>query len=239
MTNSDSKVAIITGASRGIGACLAEGLAADGFSLALVARSNDDLAKIAQRAKSAQIGKAQLLFCPFDISNETALRDFADRVHTSFGRVDLLINNAGLGCLGTLHLSLEEFDKVMAVNLRACFVLMQKVVPIMEKQKKGTIINIASTAGKIGFAEYGAYAASKFGLVGLSQSLCRELAPQGIKVTTLCPSWVDTDMAAYSDLPAEEMIAPNDILKSIRWILSLSAAAVVPELTIECRKQVY
>ena len=102
------------------------------------------------------------------------------------------------------------------------------------KQRSGTIINIASDAGKIGYAGWGAYCASKFGLVGLSESLYKEVAPYGIKVTTLCPSWVDTDMAKISGLATKEMISPADILNTVRWLLSLSAGAVVKELAIKC-----
>ena len=108
----------------------------------------------------------------------------------------------------------------------------------MKVQGDGTILNLASRAGKMGFAEYGVYCASKFGLVGLSESLYHELSPLGIKVTAICPSWVDTDMGKDSGLPKEEMIDTSDIVSTVRWLLSLSPAAVVKELTIECRKAI-
>jgi 3-oxoacyl-[acyl-carrier protein] reductase len=232
------KVAIVTGASRGIGACVAEGLAKDGYSVALVARSADALNEVASRITKGQTGAPEVVTYPLDVQDHDAILAMVASIIAKFGRVDLLFNNAGLGCVGSLDVPIEEFDKVLAVNLRGPFSFLQAVVPVMKRQGAGTIINLASRAGKIGFAEYGVYGASKFGLVGLSESIYRELSPLGIKVTTLCPSWVDTDMAKYSDLAAEEMINPDDILKSVRWLLSLSPAAVVKELIIECRMQI-
>lgn len=233
------KVAIVTGASRGIGACVADGLVADGYAVALVARSKDNLEEVAKRISQKHPEKASsTLICPLDVQDEQAIKEMVASVISKFGRIDLLFNNAGLGCLGTLNVPLEEFDKVLVVNLRAPFVFLQAVVPTMKAQGSGTIINVASRAGKYGFAEYGVYGASKFGLVGLNESLYRELLPHGIKVTALCPSWVDTDMAKYSDLPTEEMISTTDILATVRWLLSLSPAAVVKDLIIECRMQI-
>lgn len=228
------KVAIVTGASRGIGACVAHGLAQDGFSLALTARSKESLEQVAQAIRSANKG-VQVLTYPCDVSDSKAVSDMVSSVVDKLGRIDLLVNNAGMGKTGTLAISSEEFDEVLSVNLKGPFALLKAVVPTMKAQGGGTIINVASRAGKIGFAGWGAYAASKFGMVGLGESLYRELSPMGIRVTTLCPSWVDTDMAKGSTFPKNQMLTPEDILKSIRYILSLSPAASVKELMIECR----
>lgn len=228
------KVAIVTGASRGIGACVAHGLAQDGFSLALTARSKESLEQVAQAIRSANKG-VQVLTYPCDVSDSKAVSDMVSSVVDKLGRIDLLVNNAGMGKTGTLAISSEEFDEVLSVNLKGPFALLKAVVPTMKAQGGGTIINVASRAGKIGFAGWGAYAASKFGMVGLGESLYRELSPMGIRVTTLCPSWVDTDMAKGSTFPKNQMLTPEDILKSIRYIMSLSPAASVKELMIECR----
>lgn len=228
------KVAIVTGASRGIGACVAQGLAQDGFSLALTARSKESLEQVAQAIRSANKG-VQVLTYPCDVSDSKAVSDMVSSVVDKLGRIDLLVNNAGMGKTGTLAISSEEFDEVLSVNLKGPFALLKAVVPTMKAQGGGTIINVASRAGKIGFAGWGAYAASKFGMVGLGESLYRELSPMGIRVTTLCPSWVDTDMAKGSTFPKNQMLTPEDILKSIRYIMSLSPAASVKELMIECR----
>ncbi len=229
------KVAIVTGASRGIGACVAHGLAEDGFSLALTARSKDGLEKVAAEIRQKKYDGIQVHTFPCDVSDSKAINEMVSLVVSKLGRIDLLVNNAGMGKTGTLAISPEEFDEVLAVNLKGPFALLKSVVPTMKNQGGGTIINVASRAGKIGFAGWGAYAASKFGMVGLGESLYRELSPMGIRVTTLCPSWVDTDMAKVSTFPANQMLSPEDILKSIRYIMSLSPAASVKELMIECR----
>lgn len=229
------KVAIVTGASRGIGACVAQGLAQDGFSLALTARSKEALEQVAQSIRSHHYKGVQVLTFPCDVSDNKAVSEMVESVVSKLGRVDLLVNNAGMGKTGTLNISSEEFDEVLSVNLKGPFALLKAVVPTMKSQGGGTIINVASRAGKIGFAGWGAYAASKFGMVGLGESLYRELSPMGIRVTTLCPSWVDTDMAKGSTFPKNQMLTPEDILKSIRYIMSLSPAASVKELMIECR----
>jgi len=108
----------------------------------------------------------------------------------------------------------------------------------MKKHDSGLIVNIASRAGKIGFSKKGVYGASKFGLVGLGESLYREFSPTGIRVTTLCPSWVYTDMTKYAGVPEKEMLESEDLLKTVRWLLTLSPAACVKELVIECNKHI-
>jgi len=110
----------------------------------------------------------------------------------------------------------------------------------MKQQKSGFIINVASRAGKISYADSGIYSASKFGLVGLSESLYKKLAPFGIKVTTICPGIVDTQMAseAATKLSSEEMIQPIDIMETIRWLLKLSMSTCVKEAVIECKRQI-
>jgi NAD(P)-dependent dehydrogenase (short-subunit alcohol dehydrogenase family) len=237
------KVAIITGASRGIGACVAAGLAEDGYAVALTARSKRSLEEVAARIKENASAKAshstpEILTFALDVQDHAAVESMVSSVVASKGRIDLLFNNAGSGQQGSVDLSHEEFDRVLSVNLKGAFNFLKAVVPIMKKQGEGTIINVASRAGKIGFANTGAYAASKFGLVGLSESLYRELCPLGIKVSTLCPSWVETEMTKNAPVPHEEMLVPDDLLKTVRWLLSLSPTAVVKDLIIECKAHI-
>lgn len=236
--NKNTKVAIITGASRGIGASVAEALAMDGYITAITARSQDALKELANKISSKITTPNSPIIYSLDVQDHQAVQDMVADVNSKFGHIDLLFNNAGIDMLGTTHVSIEDFDKTMAINLRGAFSFLKAVVPIMKAQGNGTIINVASRAGKIGFAELGVYGASKFGLVGLSESLYHELCPLGIKVTALCPSWVDTNMGQDSGLPREEMISTDDIVSSVRWLLSLSPAAVVKDLTIECRKDI-
>ena len=234
--NKNTKVAIVTGASRGIGASVAETLAADGYITALVARSQDKLKQLANQITSKLAKANPAVTYPLDVQDHKAVQTMVSDVHSKFGRIDLLFNNAGIDMFGTSDVSIEDFDKTLAINLRGAFSFLQAVVPIMKAQRNGTIINVASRAGKTGFANFGVYGASKFGLVGLNESLYRELSHLGIKVTALCPSWVDTDMAKHSGLSKEEMISTSDIVSTVRWLLSLSPAASVKDLTIECSK---
>jgi short-subunit dehydrogenase len=236
------KVAIVTGASRGIGACVAAGLAEDGYAVMLTARSKQSLEEVAARirgnATKASDSPPDILTFALDVQDHEAVENMVSSVVSSNGRIDLLFNNAGLGKQGSVDLSHEEFDHLLSVNLKGSFNFLKAVVPTMKKQGEGTIINVASRAGKIGFVNSGAYGASKFGLVGLSESLYRELCPLGIKVTTLCPSWVDTEMTKDAPVPHEEMLVPDDLLKTVRWLLSLSPAAVVKDLIIECKTRI-
>jgi 3-oxoacyl-[acyl-carrier protein] reductase len=117
---------------------------------------------------------------------------------------------------------------------------LKEVVPLMKKRGKGHIFNIASRGGKTGFAGEGAYDASKFGIVGLSESLYRELAGEGISVTAICPGWVDTEMAQQggATLLREEMIQPEDIMKTIQWVLKLAPNTCVREVVLEPTKSI-
>jgi NAD(P)-dependent dehydrogenase (short-subunit alcohol dehydrogenase family) len=202
-----------------------------------MARSIDQLHSI---AKEAKVDSSAVLPIELDLSNIQSIVSAVRAIPRDFGRIDVLVNNAGLGRVGTLGVSTEQFDSLLAVNLSGPFRLLKEVVPLMIEGNAGTILNVASRAGIIGFPNFGAYGASKFGMVGLSESLYRELAPRGIKVTALCPSWIDTDMARESGTPlsSEEMIQTEDLMKTVRWLLSLSPAACVREVMIECRADI-
>lgn len=228
-------VALITGASRGIGRVIAEGLAEDGFALALVARSAEALAEVAQTIAQRHGADLPVLTFALDVRQPAAVADAVATVCAQLGRVDLLINNAGVGQAGSLDLASEAFDQMLDINLRGAFHLLQAVVPVMKQQGSGTIINVASRAGKVGVAGYAAYSASKFGLVGLSEALYRELTPLGIKVTALCPSRVDTELSRSMGLGSDAMVPSADMLSAVRWLLSLSPSACVRELMIECK----
>lgn len=247
------KVAIVTGASRGIGACVAAGLAEDGYTVALTARSKGALEEVAASIRSKVgrgngkdkggngkgAGPVDVLTFPLDVQDRAAVDEMVASVVSSKGRIDLLFNNAGAGVQGSVDLSHEEFDQVVSINLTGAFNFLKAVVPVMKQQGEGTIINVASRAGKIGFINSGAYSASKFGLVGLSESLYRELCPLGIKVTCLCPSWVDTEMTKEAPVDKEEMLVSDDLLKTVRWLISMSPNAVVKDLIIECKTRIF
>lgn len=233
------KVALITGASKGIGKAVAMGLAKDEFSLALTARSKELLEEVkADILKDNTASDITVETYALDIRDQTALSSMVEEIITQFGRIDLLFNNAGIIHQGTLDLSLEEFAEMLDINLKAAFNVLKNVVPVMRKQQSGTIINLSSRSGLIAKARTGGYAASKFGLVGLSEALYRDAIVDGIKVTALCPGWVDTDMAKTSGLSASDMIQTKDIVETVRWLYRLSPAACVSQVLIESIKQV-
>jgi short-subunit dehydrogenase len=233
-------VAIITGASRGIGRELAIGLAQDGYNLVMIARSGTALKSVLNEIESLSPTKTtKHTIHSADVSDDKLINEVVTETKERFGKINLLINNAGLYTPGTLDIPVQSFEQMVKVNLKGPFTLMKAVIPIMKEQKSGHVINIASRAGKIGFAGDGAYGASKFGLVGLNESLYRELATSGISLTAICPSWVKTEMAEGAPIDGSEMIQPNDILKTVRWLLSLSPSVRVRELMLECRNNVF
>lgn len=224
-----NRIALVTGASRGIGAAVAKGLAEDGFHVGLIARSKlDDVAK-AIRSHGAHAHPFHV-----EVENADSVQKAIAELLKQEGRIDLLVNNAGMYAQGDIDLPEEDFEKILHVNLLGAVHTLRAVVPVMKKQKSGMIVNIASICGKVGFAKIGAYTASKFGLVGLSESLFRELAPLGIRVTTICPSWVNTQMAAHAPFGGEKMIQPGDILQTIRFLQGLGPQASVREIVIDC-----
>jgi NAD(P)-dependent dehydrogenase (short-subunit alcohol dehydrogenase family) len=239
---SQSKVAIVTGGSRGIGLEVAKGLAEDGYSLAIVARSKDGLLQALQELDigAGETTSRKHTIHAVDVADAKAVKAVVDRTLEQYGRIDLLVNNAGIHLSGTLDVSVEEFQRGLNVNLVAPFAFMQAVLPVMKAQRSGHIINIASRAGKVGFASEGAYGAGKSGLVGLAASAYRELAQDGIKVTTVCPGWTNTDMARVrAPMPPQDMIQPADILRTVRWLLGLAPATCVREVVIECFKSIH
>lgn len=230
----NGRVALITGAGRGIGKAVAKGLASDGFRVALVSTSQGELENTA-REISPTLDKDLVLIFTGDVRE----RGFAQRCVTelmrSWGRIDLLCNNAGVYQRGTLELSVDDFERMLGVNLTGAFMFAQAVVPNFKAQGSGHIFNISSICGVHGFPEVGGYTASKHGMSGLSECLYRELAPLGISVTSICPNWVNTVMAQESPVAREEMIQPDDILKAIRFVLGLSKGATIPEIIVDCR----
>lgn len=234
----ESPVALVTGASSGIGENLAFGLAEDGYQVVLGARSEGKLKTVAERIASqlSLTSKRQPVYYPVDVVNEQQVEKIVRYVEKKFRRIDVLLNSAGRGGTGSLELDVNEFDRLLAVNLRGPFVFMKHVVPIMRKQRSGYIINIASRNGKVGIVGKGGYAASKFGLVGLSEVVYRELAAEGIKVTTICPGWVNTKMATRGGCPHPEdrIIQPSDIWRTVRWLLDLGPAVSIMEVLLEC-----
>ena len=232
MTSTNNSVALITGASKGIGKGIAIGLARSGYQTILTGRNEEDLQQVVQEILSE--GNIKPDYYRVDIRDSNMVIKMVEDVVDRHSRIDVLVNNAGIHFKGTLELPEEDFRSLMETNIIGQFIVAKAVVPVMKKQGSGYIFNVASRSAKVGFAGTGGYCASKFGLLGLSESLYRELTPQGIKVTALCPAWVDTGMAdrAGSPLEPEQRIQPEDIFHTIEWLLNLSSGACVKEVVI-------
>ncbi|MCP4453898.1 MAG: SDR family oxidoreductase, partial [Planctomycetes bacterium] len=233
-------VALITGASRGIGRAVAIGLAQDGYQTILVGRSGRTLEPVAQTICEHVVQNNALapLVVPLDLSRLDHIDPVLGPVIYKLGRVDVLVNNAGQYISGSLDMRAKDLEHLLRVNVTAQAAVLQSVVPMMTQQGGGHIFNVASRAGKVGFPGVGGYCASKFALAGFGESLYRELVPQGIKVTTLCPGWVNTDMAAeaHCTLEPDDMIQPEDLYKTVQWLLSLSPGTCVKDVLLESPK---
>lgn len=225
------KIAVVTGASRGIGYAIANELACQGYSLGLIALSDKDLEK-AKESISKQHPDVKIITEAFDIADGNSATNFIKRINTELGSISVLVNNAGDYPTGTSTMPIDELQRLMDVNFTAAIRFVQGVIPSMKKLGNGYIFNIASICGVEAFPDVGGYCASKFALVGYSTSLAQELAPFGIKVTALCPSWVNTRKASRSSLKPEEMIQPNDIALTIKYLLELGPTATIREIVI-------
>lgn len=236
------KTALITGASRGIGRELAIGLTNAGYKSILIAHSEKKLNKVKNEIDKIIGSKKDLEAEVYsvDISDFEMVKEVIRKVIERNKRIDILVNNAGIWRDGSVDLPVEEYKNVLDINLVAPYVILQEVIPKMKRQGGGYIFNITSRGGTYGFPKSGTYVSSKFGLQGLSESLYRELAQYNIKVTALCPSYVNTDMAEEvgPTVSPEEMIQPIDIMKTINWLLSLSPSVYIKDVVIECQKKI-
>lgn len=229
----EKRIAVITGAGKGIGLAISNGLANLGYQTVMISRHAGDLKYAAEEIIRA--GGLAPLSIQMDITDTEKLVAAVKEIKQKYGRIDVLVNNAGIYVDGTLELSESDFKSMIDTNLVAHFNLTKEVVRLMKKQKSGYIFNIVSRSGKIGFSGTGGYSASKFGMLGLNESLYRELVPKGIRVTALCPGWVNTQMAFKAGTPLQEMemIQPDDLFETVKWLLSLSAGACVKEVVLE------
>ncbi|WP_218081427.1 SDR family oxidoreductase [Anthocerotibacter panamensis] len=223
-------VVVLTGASGGIGRATAVALARAGFTLALVGRAPSGLAQTLG-AVQAIGGKAEAF--EQDVTDYPELEGLVHSIATRLGTVVGLVNNAGFAMVSPLEqMPLADFERVLAVNLTAVLALTQQVIPYLRAHGGGVIVNMASIAGVRTFPQWGAYCASKFGLVALSRTLAQELRLDGIRVTTLCPGAVDTPL--WNDLdPAgydrSRMLSPETVAQLVVQIFTLPAQAVLEE----------
>jgi NAD(P)-dependent dehydrogenase (short-subunit alcohol dehydrogenase family) len=217
--------ALITGGSSGIGLAIARMLRDEGYDLTISARNEERLA-----AAAAELGAHAVT------ANVALEEDCVRLVHEHverFGRIDVLVNSAGVGIGGNVEqLTTKKWDLQLAVNLRGAFVVTRESIPKL-RESRGLVVNLASIAGTIPTPGLAAYGASKAALISLTKSLNRELENDGVRLCAVCPGFVDTPMASWTGMSAEEMIHPDDCAEVVRMLLRLSPAARIPQVVIE------
>ena len=219
----EKRVAVVTGASRGIGEAIAHALAAQGRHVVLVARSADKLESV-RTAIQAAGGSASVRGC--DFADGAAVGEAMQHIADEQGRLDILVNNAGITRDGLiLRMSDEQFDEVMNVNLRSAFIACRVAARSMLRGKWGRIINIASVAGLVGNPGQANYAASKAGLIGLTKSLGKELAGKNITANAVAPGFIETDMTTV--LPDSLKEGAKQVIPQKRFGQSAEVAAAV------------
>lgn len=232
MTNLVKPKALITGASSGIGKATAIEFAKAGIDVALVGRSKDKLTAVAS-AIEAIGGQAKAY--ELDLAEVGQVCQQIQLIASDFGGIDILVNNAGIGYIGTLSATpLTDWLTVMNINLTSVFQCIVGILPTMRSRANGTIINVASIAGKQPFPGWGAYSVSKAGLIALSKTVAAEERDRGIRVTAICPGAVNTELwdALDSDFDRKAMLTPEIVAQSILHTALLPKSAVIDELTL-------
>jgi NADP-dependent 3-hydroxy acid dehydrogenase YdfG len=220
-----NNVALITGASAGIGQACARSLAREGVRLVLTARRQERLEQLISEAR--QRG-SDGVFVIGDAREEETARRVVEQAVTAFGRIDILINNAGVGNYKNLvETSAEEYDEMMDANVRSTFLFTRHAVPVMINQRGGLVLMISSMAGVYGFAGEAVYCATKFAQVGFAQALDKELRPHGIKVGTICPGGVKTEFAigkgrTETGVEESEMLEAEDVAGAVLFACAQS-----------------
>lgn len=222
------KVAFVTGAGKGIGHAVAVALAKEGVNVGLMARTEETLKEVANEITAFGVKSA---FASVDVSSKDQVEQAIKKLTEELGYADILINNAGIGSFASLlEMDPEEWKRIIDVNLMGTYYVTRAVLPQLIEKNGGDIINISSTNGLTGAATSSAYSASKFGVIGLTESLAQEVRRNNIRVTALTPSTVVTDLAHQNNLidkKEEKFIQPDDIAEFIVSQLKLNPRVYV------------
>lgn len=226
------RVALVTGAGRGIGRATARALAAGGFAVALAARTESEL-----ETTAAEIGAAggQALVVPADVGDESAVAALFARVLGAYGRLDALVNAAGVGGFAPAEeTSLTDWERQLRVNLTGTFLACRAVLPTMLAQGSGDIVNVLSIASRVVFPGAAAYCASKWGALGFTRVLAEEVRRRGVRVTALCPGSVDTPFwnAVPSPPDRTRMLAPDAVADTVLWIVTRPPTMSTDEIVV-------
>jgi len=225
------QVAVVTGAGRGIGAAIARKLAALGAASVLCGRTQSTLDETAQTILQSG-GKVEVIPCDVTVLHQ--LEYAAARVNSTFGRLDILVNNAGVGRFNepVHNLLPEDWDRILNTNLRGVYYAIRAFAPLMIRAFSGHIINISSLAGKNPVPNGAAYAASKWGLNGLSYSVAEELRGQNIRVSVVCPGSVETELSPHTGKDPNKMLQPEDVAHVIEMLVTQAPQSFVSEVLI-------
>lgn len=225
------QIALVTGAGRGIGAAIARRLAALGLTVVLCGRTPSHLQSTAASISKAG-GKSDVIEC--DLTDLRAVEQLASRVGDRYGRIDILVNNAGIGGFGgPLHqLAPDEWEKILNTNLRGVYYAIRAFAPMMIQAKRGHIINISSLAGKNALPNGAAYAASKWGLNGLTYSVAEELRTHNIRVSVVCPGSVDTSLSPHAGKDKNKMLQPEDVAHAVEMLVTQAPQSFISELLL-------
>jgi 3-oxoacyl-[acyl-carrier protein] reductase len=225
------QVAVVTGAGRGIGAAIALRLAVLGASVVPCGRTLK-LLETTAASISALGAHAQALAC--DVTDLASVQALAAAVKSNFGRIDILINNAGVGSFAApLHeMTPEAWEKILSTNLRGVFYCVRSFAPMMIKAGTGHIVNISSLAGKNALPNGAAYAASKWGLNGLSYSIAEELRGHGIRVSVVCPGSVDTELSPHTGKDPNKMLKPDDVAHVVAMLVTQAPQSFASEVLL-------
>jgi 3-oxoacyl-[acyl-carrier protein] reductase len=230
-TELSGQVAVVTGAGRGIGAAIAQKLAELGAWVAVCGRSQAPLGETVQTIKKNG-QQAEAIVC--DVQNARSVEQVANQVRDKHRRLDILVNNAGIGGFASpLHeLPLDDWDRILNTNLRGVFYTTRAFAPLMIEHRSGHIINISSLAGKNPLPKGAAYAASKWGLNGLSYSMAEELRAYNIRVSVVCPGSTNTDLSPHEGKDPTRMLQPDDVAHVVAMLVTQSPQSFASEVLL-------
>jgi 3-oxoacyl-[acyl-carrier protein] reductase len=229
--NIKGQKAIITGASGGIGRSVAIGLAESGVDVALLGRNEANLNETKEKCEAFGT-KAYTIVC--DLGDMSTIKEVVDTSISKLGSIDILINNAGaIYAAPVQEADTDEWDRLIDINLRSLMYMSRHTVPHLIKQNGGTIVNIASSAGRATFPQFAVYSATKHAVLGFSGCLFDDVREHGIKVTTLLPGFVNTGMVKSLGLNPEKMIQPEDISHAVNFVAGFPGTGCPTEITIK------
>ena len=228
----EERVAIVTGAGRGIGRSIALTLAGAGARVALAARSEGELEEV-QAEIAVACGQAAVI--PTDMGSEADVVRLVRETVERFGRLDIVVNNAGTGTFGPLEqMTVEQWDRMMDVNARGPFILCREALAHLRRRERAFIVNISSVTGLKGYPGQAGYGASKHALMGMTKTLARELQGENIRVHAICPGSVDTELIGHArpDLDRSILMQPQEIADIVLFLVTRRGKAVIDEVDV-------